>query len=190
IDDETGRVTESFQLRPFAQNNPQMGGLIGTPATKHYLTHDIYTLITAAMSEPHQQTEQGEQSGFEAYDEPAIYETNIGDTLRYRNGYIVVEGINRDATVENIPRQDDDIIVGLKLNIHAVSGEASNVDPELAIRGGTTFDACEDVEEQGLGLRFSNIMPQKDKLELMVDQKALPEKKGLVLSAIRCPYIN
>ena len=190
IDDETGRVTESFQLRPFAQNNPQMGGLIGTPATKHYLTHDIYTLITAAMSEPHQEADQGEQTGFEAYDEPAVYETNIGDTLRYRNGYIVVTGINRDATVENIPKKEDDIIVGLKLDVHAATGETYPVEPVFLIRGGTTFDLFKDVEDQGLRLRFSNILPQKDKLELMVYQKPLPEKKWIVFKAIKFPYIN
>ncbi|MBK1438659.1 cytochrome c biogenesis protein CcsA [Parapedobacter sp. ISTM3] len=190
IDEETGRVTERFQLRPFAQNNPQMGGLIGTPATKHYLTHDIYTLITAAMSDAHQQAQPGEQGGFEDYEEPAIYETNIGDTLRYRNGYIVVEGINRDATVQNIPRRDDDVIVGLKLKVHAVSGESYDAEPVFLIRGGSTFDLFKDVEEQGLRLRFSNIIPQKDKLEVMVYQKPVPEKKWIVFKAIKFPYIN
>jgi len=190
IDDETGRVTEHFQLRPFAQNNPQMGGLVGTPATKHYLTHDVYTLITAAMSTPHLQGQESEQTGFEAYDEPAVYETNIGDTLRYRNGYIVVEGINRNATVQNIPRKDDDIIVGLKLRIHAATGESYEAEPVFLIRGGTTFDLFKDVDEQGLRFRFSNIMPQKDKLELMVYQKPLPEKRWVVFKAIKFPYIN
>ncbi len=191
IDDETGRVIESFQLRPFAQNNPQMGGLVGTPATKHYLTHDVYTLITAAMSDVHQQTQPGgDQTGFEAYDEPAVYETNIGDTLRYRNGYIVVEGINRDAVVQNIPRKEDDIIVGMKLRVHAANGETYEAEPVFLIRGGTTFDLHKDVEEQGLRFRFSNIMPQKNKLELMVYQKPLPEKRWVVFKAIRFPYIN
>src|SRR5690606_26264480 len=163
-DEETGRVTERFQLRPFAQNNPQMGGLIGTPDTRHYLTHDIYTLITAAMSDTHLQAQgEGQPAGFDAFEEPAVFEANIGDTLRYRNGYIVVEGINREASVQNIPRRDDDIIVGLKLAVHAVTGERYEVEPVFLIRGGSTFDLYKDVDEQGLRLRFSNIMPQKDK---------------------------
>ncbi|SFB78581.1 cytochrome c-type biogenesis protein CcmF [Parapedobacter composti] len=191
IDEETGRVIERFQLQPFAQNNPQMGGLIGTPDTRHYLTHDIYTLITAAMSDTQQQA-QGEdgQTGFDDYEEPAVYETNIGDTLRYRNGYIVVEGINRDATVQNIPRRDDDVIVGLKLKVYAATGETYDVEPVFLIRGGNTFDLFKDVAEQGLRFRFSNIMPQKDKLELMVYQKPLPEKRWVVFKAIKFPYIN
>jgi Cytochrome c biogenesis factor len=191
IDDETGRVTESFQLRPFAQNNPQMGGLIGTPDTRHYVTHDIYTLITAAMSDTQLQAQGGGgESGFEDYEEPAVYETNIGDTLRYRNGYIVVEGINRNATVQNIPRKEDDVIVGLKLKVHAATGETYEAEPVFLIRGGTTFDLFKDVTEQGLRFRFSNIMPQKDKLELMVYQKPVPEKRWVVFKAIKFPYIN
>src|SRR5690606_11253189 len=51
IDEETRKVIESFTLSPFAQNNPDMGGLIGTPDTRHYITHDIYTLITAAAAD-------------------------------------------------------------------------------------------------------------------------------------------
>src|SRR5690606_38145254 len=191
IDEETGRVKESFQLRPCAQNNPDMGGLIGTPDTRHYLTHDIYTLITAAMSDSHTQARgNGTPTGFEDFEEPAVYETNIGDTLRYRNGYIVVEGINRNATVQNIPRQEDDVIVGLKVKVHAAGGETYDAEPVFLIRDGNTFDLFKDVEEQGLRLRFSNIMPQKDKLELMVYQKPLPEKKWIVFKAIKFPYIN
>lgn len=191
VDEETGRVTESFQLRPFAQNNPDMGGLIGTPDTRHYLTHDIYTLITAAMSDSHTQA-QGDatQSGFEDFEEPAVYETNIGDTVRYRNGYIVVEGINRNATVQNIPRNEDDVIVGLQVKVYASNGETYDAEPVFLIRGGNTFDLFKDVEEQGLRFRFSNIMPQKDKLELMVYQKPLPEKRWVVFKAIKFPYIN
>ncbi len=190
IDEETGRVTESFQLRPFAQNNPQMGGLIGTPDTRHYLTHDIYTLITAAMSDTHLQAQGGEQTGFEGYEEPAVYETNIGDTLRYRNGYIVVAGINRDATLQNIPKSEDDIIVGLRLSVHAADGQVYDTEPVFLIRGGATYDFSKDVEEQGLRLRFSNIMPEKDKLELMVYQRPVPEKRWVVFKAIKFPYIN
>src|SRR5690606_41956203 len=40
LDEESGKVKEEFVLSPFAQNNPPMGGLIGTPDTKHYLTDD------------------------------------------------------------------------------------------------------------------------------------------------------
>jgi cytochrome c-type biogenesis protein CcmF len=41
-----------------------------------------------------------------------------------------------------------------------------------------------------LKLRFSNVYPDKDKLELMVYQKPKAEKDWVVLKAIEFPYIN
>lgn len=196
IDEETGRVKESFQLRPFAQNNPAMGGLIGTPDTRHYITHDIYTLITAAMSDTFNRTSMGgmgtdeSSNTFDNYEEPAIYAINIGDTVRYRNGFIVVSGINRDATVENIPMEAEDFAIGMVLDVHAANGDQFQAEPLFVIKGGNTYDFGRDLEEQGLRFRFTNVMPTQDKLELMVYQKPLPEKRWIVFKAIKFPYIN
>lgn len=193
VDEETGRVTETFVLKPFAQNNPQMGGLIGTPDTRHYLTHDIYSLITAAAADTHNtstQSDQNGKTGYEDYDEPATYEVNLGDTLRYRNGIFVVEGINRDAQLENMPKGPDDIIYGLNIKVIAADGEEFDAEPVFLIKGGSAFDFPKDIEAQGLRFRFSNILPAKDKLEVMVYQKPLPEKKWVVYKAIKFPYIN
>ncbi|MGE8241868.1 MAG: heme lyase CcmF/NrfE family subunit, partial [Sphingobacterium sp.] len=113
IDEETGKVKEEFVLQPFAQNNAKMGGLIGTPATKHYITHDVYTLITAAAAESqaqHSKVAAEEKTGFEDYEEPATYQVNIGDTLRYRNGYYVIEGLNKEAQLEKIPKGPNDVM--------------------------------------------------------------------------------
>ncbi len=192
IDEESGMVTESFQLRPFAQNNPAMGGLIGTPDTRHYLTHDIYTLITAAQAETHALAagESDGLSGLDEYEEPAVYEVNIGDTMRYRNGYMVVTGVNRDATVQNIPKGENDLFVGMQVTVYASDGETYEAEPVFIVRDGNVYDFGKDVPEQGLKLRFTNIMPTRDKLELMVYQKPIPEKKWVVFKAIKFPYIN
>ena len=178
---------------PFAQNNEKMGGLIGTPATKHYFTHDVYTLITAAASDlqtKNANIPEDQKTGFEDYEEPATYEVNVGDTLRYRNGFYVIEGINRNAQLENIPKGEKDVIVGLKIKVVASDKKEYNVEPVFLIKDGTSYDFNKDVNEQGLRFRFSNILPKKDKLEIMVYQKPLPEKKWIVFKAIKFPYIN
>lgn len=192
IDEETGRVKESFQLRPFAQNNPAMGGLIGTPDTRHYLTHDIYTLITAAMSDTFNRTstDADNTNSFDNYEEPAIYAINVGDTVRYRNGFIVVAGINRDAKVENIPVEPEDLVIGMTLEVHPSDGELTEAEPLFMIKGGNTYDFGKDLDDQGLRFRFTNVMPSQDKLELMVYQKPVPEKRWIVFKAIKFPYIN
>jgi cytochrome c-type biogenesis protein CcmF len=193
IDEETGKVTEKFMLTPFAQNNPSMGGLIGTPDTRHYLTHDIYTLITAAMSDVHQAS-QGEPETMEEalaqYEEPTVYEVNMGDTLRYRNGFIVINGINRNATLKNLPMGEQDVIVGLQVAVHPKNDTIHHVEPIFLIKDGNTFDFGKEIQSEGLMFRFTNILPQKNKLELTVYQKPLPEKKWVVFKAIKFPFIN
>ncbi|QBQ42302.1 cytochrome C biogenesis protein [Sphingobacterium psychroaquaticum] len=193
IDEESGKVIESFILSPFAQNNPDMGGLIGTPATKHYVTHDIYTLITAAASDSQAKASkipEEEKTGYEDYDEPATYQVNIGDTLRYRNGYYVIQGVNREAKLNNIPKGPNDIIVGLKIKVFAADKKEYDVEPVFVIKDGNSYDFNKDVNEQGLRFRFTNILPKEDKLEIMLYQKPLPEKKWVVFKAIKFPYIN
>src|SRR5690606_442839 len=177
VDEESGKVKEHFVLSPYAQNNPDMGGLIGTPATKHYLTHDVYTIITAAAADsqaPMSKIKEEEKTGFEDYDEPATYQVNIGDTLRYRNGVFVIEGINKNATLNNIPKGEDDIIIGLKIKVVSADQKEYNVEPIFLIKDGHSYDFNKDVAEQGLRFRFTNILPKEDKLEIMLYQKPLP----------------
>ncbi|MBE8720056.1 heme lyase CcmF/NrfE family subunit [Sphingobacterium pedocola] len=193
IDEESGKILESFRLSPFAQNNPDMGGLIGTPATKHYVTYDIYTLITAASADsqlPATNIQDSEKTGFEDYDEPATYQVSIGDTLRYRNGVFVIDGINKDAKLQNIPLDPKDVLVGLKIKVISGDGKEYDVEPVFLLKDGNAYDFNKDVEEQGLRFRFTNIRPDQDKLEIMVYQKPLPEKKWIVFKAIKFPYIN
>ena len=193
IDEETGKVKEEFVLQPFAQNNAKMGGLIGTPATKHYITHDVYTLITAAAAESqaqHSKVAAEEKTGFEDYEEPATYQVNIGDTLRYRNGYYVIEGLNKEAQLEKIPKGPNDVMVGLKIKVVAADNKQYEVQPIYLIKDGGIYDFNKDVADQGLKFRFTGIKPDKDKLEIMVYQKPLPEKKWVVFKAIKFPYIN
>lgn len=193
IDEESGKVKEHFVLSPFAQNNPDMGGLIGTPATKHYLSHDVYTLITAAAADsqaPMSKINNEQKTGFEEYDEPATYEVNIGDTLRYRNGVFVIESINKNAKLENIPLSKTDVIVGLKIKVIASDQKEFHAEPTFLLKDGNAYDFNKDIPEQGLKFRFTNIKPEQDKLEIMVYQKPLPEKKWIVFKAIKFPYIN
>src|SRR5690606_4097415 len=123
---------------------------------------------------PMGQVADAERTGYEEFDEPATYEVNIGDTLRYRNGIFVVEGINKDVTLENIPLADQDLIVGLTIKVIPSDGKEATVEPIYLLKDGTVYDFNKDVADQSLRFRFTNIHPQRDKLEIMVYQKPLP----------------
>lgn len=188
--EETGEVIESFQLTPNAQQNPNMG-LIGSPSTRHYLSRDIYTIINAApkLKEFSDEHEHEGHTDNEDYEEPSTQLVNLGDTLRYKNGFILVKAVNRNATLQNMPLSEGDLLFSLQLEVHAADGSKYEADPKYLIKNGNSFDFANDIEEQGLRFRFTKIEPNQG-MELMIYQKALPEKKWIVMKAIEFPYIN
>jgi len=92
--------------------------------------------------------------------------------------------------LQNLPLAPEDVIVGLKIKVISAEGKEFPVEPIYLLKSGTVYDFNKDVVEQGLRFRFTNIYPQRDKLEVMVYQKPLPEKKWIVFKAIKFPYIN
>ncbi|HEX8378467.1 MAG TPA: cytochrome c biogenesis protein CcsA [Pedobacter sp.] len=189
VDEKTGKVKEDFNLFPNAQQNPKMG-LIASPDTYHYLTYDIYTHVTAAPPKEADKHEAHEgHTEEEEYDTPFTKEVSIGDTVNYKGGYIVVQSINRNATIEKIPLAPTDIAVGMNLKVVS-QGKTFTVEPLFLIRNGSKFDFAKTIDEAGLRFRFSNIYPDRNKLELMVYQKPLAAKKWIVLKAVKFPYIN
>lgn len=196
-DEKTGKIKEQFQLTPRAQQNPDMG-LVGTPSTRNYLTKDIYTIVTAApkiealLKEKgdHMHANGSEHDAFEDYEEPATYQVELGDTLRYRSGYIVVKEVNRSATIQNIPVAAGDLAVGLLLEVYANNDKTYEAEPIYLIKNGMSYDFEKNVDEQGLKFRFTNIRPDENKLELMVYQKPPAERKWIVMKATEFPYIN
>jgi len=192
--DADGNVTERFQLKPKAQQNPKMG-LVGTPSTRHYLTRDIYTIVTAApkiealLNENEHEDHEG-HSVYEDYEEPMTHEVTVGDTIRYRSGFVVVKKVNRSATIQNIPVADGDIAVALTLEVNSAKGKQYIAEPIYLIKGGMVYDFAKDVDEEGLKFRFTKINPASNSLEIMVYQKPPAEKKWIVMKAIEFPYIN
>lgn len=190
IDEKTGKIKENFNLYPNAQQNAKMKQIIASPDTRHYLFHDIYTHVSSVPLKEEAKHEDHEgHSDDEQYEKPATREVNIGDTVRFREGFILVKGINRDAKIQNMPMSKGDVAISLKLEICS-KGKTYVAEPIYLLKNGTTFDFGKSIEEAGLKLRFSNIYPDKNKLELMVYQKPKAAKNWIVMKAIEFPYIN
>jgi cytochrome c-type biogenesis protein CcmF len=189
LDEKSGKEKENFTLYPNAQVNAKMRQIIASPDTKHYLFHDIYTHVSSVPLKEEDHEEHEGHSDDENYEKPVTYEINIGDTLRFREGYIVVKGINRDAKVQNIPLGENDIAIGLQLEVNS-DGKTYPSEPIYMLKDGSKFDFGKKVDEKGLKFRFTNVFPDKNKLELMLYQKPKAEKAWVVLKAIEFPYIN
>jgi cytochrome c-type biogenesis protein CcmF len=188
--DSDGKVKENFNLYPNAQQNAKMKQIIASPDTKHYLFHDVYTHVSSV---PLKEDEHGDHDGHsddENYLKPITHEVSIGDTVRFREGFLVVKSLNKNATIKDIPLTKGDVAIGMNLEVEANKAKYQ-VEPIFLIKGNTKVDFGKKVDEAGLKLRFTNILPAKDKLELTIYEKPKEEKKDwIVLKAITFPYIN
>lgn len=192
IDEKTQEVKEEFDLYPHAQQNAKMQTIVASPDTRHYLLHDIYTHVSSVplkeeVAEHEDHEGHTEEEGFE---QPVTYEVSPGDTIRYREGVIVVKGVNRNATIEKIPMKEGDVAIALQLEVRTHAGKTYTAEPVFLVKGGNKFDFGKTLVDAGLRFRFSNVYPDKDKLEMMLYQKPKAEKKWIVMKAIKFPYIN
>jgi len=190
--DTHGKLTEEFMLKPNVQINAQMG-LTPSPDTKHYLLHDLYTHITAlppsAANKPGADAAHGEENDDRNYDAPVIHEVAVGDTIRYRDGYMILKSLNREARVQNIPLTGNDVAIGANLQIFE-NGKTYNAEPVYMVKNKSVFDFARKVDDAGLKLRLTKILPDKNKVEITVYQQPENKKPWIVMRALDFPYIN
>jgi len=190
--DASGKAVEQFTLYPNSQSNPKMG-LVSSPATKHYLFHDLYTHISMAPQEAFGPAD--DTTGHSAadddknYNAPIAKEVSVGDTIPFRDGIIVLESLNKNAHVENIPLSSSDIAVGADLKVIS-HGRTYEAMPVYLIKNGSVFDFARKVDDAGLKLRFTKIIPDKNKVEITVYDQPESKRPYIVMRAIEFPYIN
>ncbi|HEY0771107.1 MAG TPA: cytochrome C biogenesis protein, partial [Sphingobacteriaceae bacterium] len=189
IDEKTGKVKENFNLYPNAQQNVKMRQIIASPDTRHYIFKDVYTHVSSVpLKEEEHEPHEG-HTDEENYEKPVVHEVTLGDTVKIKDGFMIVKSINRDASVENIPLKENDVAVRMVLEIHS-NNKVYTGEPVFLLKGGVKYDFGKDVDEAGLKLRFTDIKPEKNKLELQVFEKIKSENDWIVMKAIQFPYIN
>jgi cytochrome c-type biogenesis protein CcmF len=192
--DNSGKLTEEFTLKPNAQINPQMG-ITPSPDTKHYLFHDLYTNVTVIPVVKEKPNADGADAAHGAddddknYDAPITHEVSVGDTVRFREGYLIFKGLNKNANLQDIPITGSDIAIGAKLEVSS-HGKTYESEPVFMIKKNSVFDFARKVDDVGLKLRFSKILPEKNKVEIMVYQQPENKKPWIVLSALDFPFIG
>ena len=187
-----GKITEEFVLKPNSQANRKMG-LVSSPDTKHYLFHDLYTHVSMAPIKYDDETQadagHGEENDDANYNPPVPHEVKVGDTIPFRDGVIVLEKLNKEAHVQNIPLAANDVAVGADLKVIS-HGLTYDAEPVFMVKNGSVFDFARKVDDAGLKLRLSKIIPEKDKVEITVYDQPESKKAYIVMRAIEFPYIN
>jgi cytochrome c-type biogenesis protein CcmF len=188
-DEKDGSLKEDFDLNPHIQSNEKMG-LIASPDTKHYLTYDIYTHVTSAPLKEEQDHEAHEgHSEEENYKAPRIVNVKVGDTLHTSSGVLTVKAINPKPEAKNLVLAKGDLAVGLPLEVE-VSGKVYKTEPIFLVKGNNVFDFARNIDELGLRVRFTKVLPDQGKVELQVYEKPQQAKDWVVFKSIEFPYIN
>lgn len=187
-DEKDGSLKEDFDLNPHIQSNEKMG-LIASPDTKHYLTYDIYTHITSAPQPEEEHQAHDGHSEEENYKAPRIVNVSVGDTLHTSSGILTIKAINPKPEAKNLVLAKGDIAVGMPIEVN-VSGKVYNAEPIFLVKGNNIFDFARNIDDLGLRLRFTRVLPEQQKMELQVYEKPQQAKDWVVFKSIEFPYIN
>jgi len=180
FDSATNKKTESFTLLPNAQINPKMG-LISNPATRHYVSRDIYTHVTSVPDKSRDENE------IESKFKPVT--KKIGDTIFTASNYVVLEKLERLTKDPRTTIGANDIAVAANLSIKSLTGMNTPAQPLYIIRGNEVERVDADLPDLGLTFRVNRIDPESQQITLDVAESK-PQPDYIVMKAIVFPQIN
>lgn len=178
IDSATGEVIDEFNLRPNAQNNPQMG-LVSNPDTKHFWNRDIFTHITY-------------ESGMEKEEN---YKDFKLDTIGMRGNFLTASGtklLQFDSFTTHKKEGTNDYMVRAFLRVILLS-DTFSLSPSFVIQSEgqhAGINYVDDVENRaGVLLRFNGIIPQTNEF-IFTTAERKPQMDYIVMTAIEFPFIR
>jgi cytochrome c-type biogenesis protein CcmF len=134
----------------------------------------------------------GEENDDANYNPPTVHDINIGDTIPFREGRIILVALNKAAHVQNITLGPNDVALGAILKVES-HGQIYSAEPVFMVKDNNGFDFARKVDDAGLKLRLTKITPNKDgspKVEITVQEQPESKKPYVVMRAIEFPYIN
>ncbi len=176
--DDTGTIKEEFILLPNAQINPKMG-LVASPDTRHYLTHDIFTYITSTI-------DKSKITDTTSYESKKV---KTGDSLFFANGYMIFNGFETREHNKNYANQPGDVAVSAKLDVYALDGTKYQSNPTYYIRNQAENLVEDTVRQFNLYVRLSQILPNENSANIEYKQPNAMNDY-VIMKAILFPYIN
>ncbi len=178
FESDTGRVVEEFTLRPNAQINPKMG-LISSPDTRHYLTHDIFTYVTSTVDK----SKMTDTSSFKSK------QVKAGDTIFLANGFMLFEGFDTKNFNKNYEPQMGDIAVSARLSVVNMNGMKGEALPTYVIRSQSEQMIQDTIPNFDVYVRLSKIIPDANAAVIdYMQPNSLDDY--IIMKAIVFPYIN
>ena len=154
-------------------------GLVSSPDTRHYLTHDIFTYITSTVDKSKNKDTTSYQSK----------NVKMGDSIYFSNGYILFKGFETSVTNKNYTAQTGDIAVAANLEVHDLTGKTLSSKPIYVIRNQDEVLIEDTIKEYNLYTRLSKIHPDDGTAVVEIKQPSAMNDY-VIMKAILFPYIN
>jgi cytochrome c-type biogenesis protein CcmF len=180
-DPASGEILEKFTLHPdaFLSNKGQQQ-LTPNPDSRHYLTKDIFTYITAVPI-------KDETSDTAQY---KSHKVAPGDSIFFSNGFMVLEGVQPQPQNRNYIPEPNDLAVGAQLKVFTKNNEQYHLMPVYSIRDNRFNVSVPDtVAPLSLYVKIARILPEERKIEIQVKESDT-FKDYIVMKAFIFPYIN
>jgi len=183
MDPATGIKEKQFELKPVIQLNDRMGN-VAEPATKHFLSRDIYTHLT------YYPPEDKNEDASDEWQEAKTNQVAVGDTFMLSNSMVIVQGLNKDIDKASLQLNDSDIVVGAQLLVEDINKNKYTTQPLFIIHDMQVYSKETTIDTLGLKFSFGKIDPSTGKLDLMVAEKKSNRKEFVIMKAIIFPGIN
>jgi cytochrome c-type biogenesis protein CcmF len=186
--DEKGAVVNEFTLYPNAQVNPKMG-LIASPDTRHYITHDVYTHVSSVPLKEEEHEEHEGHSDDENYKEPKTLTLAISDAIRLDGYLIKLLSLKNNVPVKDLTLNQNDIAVAAIVEV-TKADKSLIAEPVYIIKNNIPFDLPKTIDEFGMKFRFAKIDPKAGKVEIVYYKKKDELRDYVIMKAIVFPFIN
>lgn len=181
--DITGQKEKAFELTPILQLNDRMGN-VAEPATKRFLSKDIYTHLTYA------DIDDIKSDKSDIYQPSKTHTVALNDTFMTSNSFVIFKGLNRDIKKDSLGLRNNDIAVGALLQIEDINRKKYNSEPIFVIHDLEAYSTESLVDELGLKFSFDKINPETGKIDITVSEKKTNRKEFIIMKAIVFPGIN
>ena len=166
-----------FDLYPNGQLNPKMG-LVASPDTKHFFTHDVFTYVSSVPNEKSENKFTNVQK----------FEVKAGDTIRTNNALVIVERLN--TNIKEVPKdaKDLEVLIGAELKVITLD-KVYTAMPMYGIKNNAVAQFESIVEEANLRFKFTAVDPGTGRITIETAEK---DTSGdfIIMKAIVFPWIN
>lgn len=166
---------EEFTLYPNTQISSNEG-LMPNPDTRHYLTYDVYTHITA-LPKPPDST---------AWTNTQEFQIEKGDSIQTNNGLVIFHGVEQSSENEQLK---DATLARAILTIES-GNRTYEANPVYVLMKDTYFSIKQEVLEAGLSFTFEIRPLESGPAAFLEISEAKPQAKYIVMKGIIFPYIN